>query len=75
MTYTDKHGRHELVMSLAISRGDADYRVVSNPETAGGDADAGVQAKTPSGAKPRREMSSIRAAAAAQLAAERNQQQ
>lgn len=72
MPYTDKHGRHELVLSLEISRGDADYRVVSTPETA---RSAAGEETEPRRTKTRRAMSPIRAAAAAQLAAERNQQQ
>lgn len=64
MTYTDKHGRHELVMSLDIACGDADYRVVPAPDATNVAAGGEEQGRT---STPRRAPSPVRTAAATRL--------
>jgi len=57
MTYTDAQGRPELVMDPDIARGTTAYRVVASA----GDG-PGAQQDNP---RPRRDLSPVRAAAAA----------
>lgn len=57
MTYTDAQGRPELVMDPDIARGAAAYRMMANPG-----AGPGAQQDNP---RPRRDLSPVRAAAAA----------